>query len=181
MQIPLSFKRMFLAPGKTFAVPTVAGSRVRVVDGMVWATTSNNPDDVWLGAGDEHIVQSPGLTVVESVAPSTIELLPPAAIGPNSGPNVTGGHIMNRYEIRIPRAACHFAAIAMTAITIGLAVVLPAKISSDRHDALPHATSNVLAATPDGQAATKAGGTVKPLEGTITQASSGVAPPTRVQ
>ena len=54
MQIPLSFKRMFLAPGKTFAVPTVAGSRVRVVDGLVWATTSSSPEDVWLGAGDEH-------------------------------------------------------------------------------------------------------------------------------
>jgi len=28
MQILLSFKRMFLAPGKTFAVPTVSGARV---------------------------------------------------------------------------------------------------------------------------------------------------------
>jgi Protein of unknown function (DUF2917) len=181
MQISLSFKRIFLAPGKTFALPTVAGSRVRVVDGMVWATTSNNPDDVWLGPGDEHVVQSPGLTVVESVARSTIELLPPAAIGPDTGSNGTGGHIMNRYQIRIPRAACHFAAIAMTAITIGLLVVLPAKIGSVRHDALPHATSNVLAATPDRRTVTQAGGTVTPLEGRITQASSGVTPPTRVQ
>jgi len=37
---------MFLAPGKTFAVPTVSGARVRVVDGLVWATTSSSPDDV---------------------------------------------------------------------------------------------------------------------------------------
>ena len=59
MQIRLSFKRMFLAPGKTFAVPTVAGARVRVVDGLVWATTSSTRDDVWLRAGDEHTVQSP--------------------------------------------------------------------------------------------------------------------------
>ena len=80
MQIRLAFKRMLLGPGKTFAVPMVAGARVRVVDGMVWATTSSSPDDVWLGAGEEHTVQSPGLTVIESVDHSTVELIPPKPI-----------------------------------------------------------------------------------------------------
>jgi hypothetical protein len=141
MQIPLSFKRMFLSPGKTFAVPTVSGARVRVVDGLVWATTSSSPDDVWLGAGDEHTVQSAGLTVVESVTPSTVEIIPPTATG-------TRGHIMNRYEIKIPRAACHFAAIAMTAITIGLLVVLPAKLGSGSQEARPQLASSVVSMTP---------------------------------
>src|SRR5438270_618042 len=59
MQIRLAFKHMFLEPGKTFAVPTVAGARVRVVDGKVWATTSSSPDDVWLGAGEEYTRRSP--------------------------------------------------------------------------------------------------------------------------
>lgn len=154
MKIPLSFKRMFLAPGKTFAVPMVAGARVRVVDGLVWATTSSNPDDFWLRAGDEHTVQNPGLTVVESVARSTVEIIPPTATG-------TRGHIMNRYKIEIPRVACHIAAIAMTAITIGTLVVLPARMDSARHEVRQPATSNVLAATPP--------------------VWSGVAPPTRVQ
>ena len=81
MKIRLSFKRMFLAPGKTFAVPTVSGARVRVVDGLVWATTSSSPDDVWLGAGEEYTVPSPGLTVIESIGHSTVELVPPAATG----------------------------------------------------------------------------------------------------
>lgn len=174
MQIRLSFKRMFLAPGKTFAVPTVAGSRVRVVDGMVWATTSRSPDDIWLGAGDEHTVQSPGLTVVESIARSTVELIPPAATG-------IRGHIMNRYEIKIPRVACNVAAIAMTAITLGVLVVLPAKLASHGHDALPPVTSTILAAMPDLSAVGQSPGEVKALERTVTQASSGVAPPTRVQ
>ena len=174
MKIRLSFKRMFLSPGKTFAVPTVAGARVRVVDGLVWATTSSSPDDVWLGAGDEHTVQSAGLTVVESVARSTVEIIPPGASG-------TWGHIMNRYEINIPRAACRIAAIAMTAITIGTLVVLPAKMESARHDVRQPVTSNVLATTPAGRVISQPGGTVKPPEQTITQASSGVAPPTRVQ
>jgi hypothetical protein len=156
---------MFLSPGKTFAVPMVSGARVRVVDGLVWATTSSSPDDVWLGAGDEHTVQSAGLTVVESVARSTVEIIPPTATG-------TRGHIMNRYEINIPRAACRIAAIAMTAITSGTLVVLPAKLESARH---------VLAATPAVWVIGQPGGRVKPPEQTITQASSGVAQPTRVQ
>jgi Protein of unknown function (DUF2917) len=141
MQIRLAFKRMFLEPGKTFAVPTVAGARVRVVDGMVWATTSSNPDDVWLGAGDEHTVQSPGLTVVESVTRSTVELIPPTATG-------TRSRTINRYKTAIPRAACSIAAIAMMVITLGLLVVLPAKVQSGSGEARPQVASNIVATTP---------------------------------
>jgi hypothetical protein len=142
---------MFLAPGKTFAVPTVAGARVRVVDGLVWATTSSSREDIWLKAGDEHTVQSPGLTVVESVARSTIELIPPAPPDPAAtaiSASATRGHIMNRYEITIPRAVCNIAAIAMTAITIGLLVVLPAKLGSDTQEARSRLASNVVATMP---------------------------------
>lgn len=139
MQIQLSFKRMFLAPGKTFAVPTAAGARVRVIDGMVWATTSSNPDDFWLGAGDEHTVRSPGLTVVESVSPSTVELLPPAA-------GSTEGRLMNRYKIKIPRIACNIGALAMTALTVTLLVVLPATTGPQRHEAKALGPSIVAAA-----------------------------------
>jgi Protein of unknown function (DUF2917) len=171
MKIRLSFKRMFLDPGKTFAVPAVAGARVRVVDGMVWATTSNSPDDVWLGAGDEHTVQNSGLTVVESVTRSTVELVPPAATG-------WRGRIDNRYEIAIPRAACQIAAIAMTVITFGLLVVLPAKMASGSQEASLASSTATRAAT--GFAGSQPRGSVKPLEHPITQASSGAASPTSV-
>jgi hypothetical protein len=130
---------MLLAPGKTFAVPTVAGARVRVIDGMVWATTSSNPDDFWLGAGDEHTVQSPGLTVVESVSPSTVELVPPGAVS-------TGGHLLNRYEIKKPRIACNIAALAMSALTLALLVVLPATTGPQSHEAKAPGPSIVAAA-----------------------------------
>jgi len=132
---------MFLEPGKTFAVPTVAGARLRVVDGTVWATTSNSPDDVWLGAGQEHTVQSSGLTVIEAVSRSTVELLPP-------NESATRGHIMKRYEIRIPRAACNIAALAMTAITIALIVVLPAMSGSDTRPSGAQLASSAVATTP---------------------------------
>jgi hypothetical protein len=172
MQIRLAFKHMFLEPGKTFAVPTVAGARVRVVDGKVWATTSSSPDDVWLGAGEEYTVPSPGLTVIESIGRSTVELIPPAAAR-------TRGHIMNRYDMGIPRALCSFAAIAMTVITVGLLVILPAKLGSDSQDARLQQASSV-AALPAAVVVSQSRGIVNPLESTSAQASNGVAPPTRV-
>ena len=42
---------------------------------------------------------------------------------------------MNRYETSIPRVALGLAAIAMSAITLGLSVVLPANVAADRYDA----------------------------------------------
>ena len=38
---------------------------------------------------------------------------------------------MNRYQPLIPRVAFGIAAIAMTAITIGVSVIMPAKMDSD--------------------------------------------------
>lgn len=38
---------------------------------------------------------------------------------------------MNRYEPLIPRVAFGIAAVAMTAITIGVSVIMPAKTDSD--------------------------------------------------
>lgn len=81
MQIRLAFEKILLDPGKTFSVATVPGATVRVVDGVVWATTSGNLDDIWLRAGQEHTIQNRGLTVIESAAPSIVELLPPPRTG----------------------------------------------------------------------------------------------------
>lgn len=38
---------------------------------------------------------------------------------------------MNRYQISSPRKAIAIAAVALTAMTIGLAVIVPAKVRSD--------------------------------------------------
>jgi hypothetical protein len=117
----------------------MAGARVRVVDGTVWATTSASPDDVWLTSGEEHTFSRPGLTVIESVGPSTVELIPPDGD--------VGGHVLNRYETDAPKAACSAAAVAMAAMTIAVLVVLPAKIET-RATARPAVLSGVVAATP---------------------------------
>ena len=41
---------------------------------------------------------------------------------------------MNRYQISSPRKVFAIAAVAMTAITIGLSVVVPAKVHGDARD-----------------------------------------------
>lgn len=41
---------------------------------------------------------------------------------------------MNRYQPLIPRVAFSIAAVAMTAITIGVSVIMPAKMDSDSRE-----------------------------------------------
>lgn len=53
---------------------------------------------------------------------------------------------MNRYENSTARTACGIAAIAMTAMTIGLLVVVPTKLDYGRMDVISLATAK--AATP---------------------------------
>ncbi len=52
---------------------------------------------------------------------------------------------MNHYETFIPRLAFGIAAVAMTGITIGVLVVIPAKMDSDRREPRMLAASNVAA------------------------------------
>lgn len=73
----LAFKRICLEPGGTFAMATGAGARMRVVDGVVWATTTGSVDDVWLHRGQEYRVGRRGLTVIEAAGRSIVEWLPP--------------------------------------------------------------------------------------------------------
>ena len=50
---------------------------------------------------------------------------------------------MNRYEPSIPRVAFSIAAVAMTAITIGVSVVIPAKMDSGSREPRMLAASKV--------------------------------------
>jgi hypothetical protein len=55
---------------------------------------------------------------------------------------------MNRYQISRPRKVFAIAAVAMTAITIALSVVMPAKMQSDTRDLRALATSKVVTPAP---------------------------------
>jgi hypothetical protein len=52
---------------------------------------------------------------------------------------------MNRHETPIPRIAFGIAAVAMTALTIGVAVVMPAKMDFDSREPRTLATLKVTA------------------------------------
>lgn len=51
---------------------------------------------------------------------------------------------MNRFDNSTPRTACGIAAIAMTAVTLGLLVVAPTKIDSGSMDAISLATAKAV-------------------------------------
>jgi hypothetical protein len=57
---------------------------------------------------------------------------------------------MNRYEPLIPRVAFGIAAVAMTAITIGVSVIMPAKMDSDSPEPRMLAALKVTAAASTG-------------------------------
>ena len=66
-----------LAAGETLAVTLPVRARIRVTRGTVWATTRGSHDDVWLQAGQQHLLPSAGLTVLEAAGtPAIVELLP---------------------------------------------------------------------------------------------------------
>ena len=54
---------------------------------------------------------------------------------------------MNRYETSMPRMAFGFAAIALSAVTLGLTVLLPASLNSGRGDDASVAASKAAAPT----------------------------------
>ena len=57
---------------------------------------------------------------------------------------------MSHYETSIPHVAFGIAAVAMTAITIGVSVVMPAKMESDNIDPRMVAASKVTGTDPHG-------------------------------
>ena len=117
MAIKLSFGRFLLDAGKTYAAPTGAGERIRVHDGVVWATTAGDLDDVWLGAGQEHEVQRSGLTVIQSATRATFELLPPAA-------NDAWQESAVLAWFRIPRWLDDVGTLAFLAVAVGLVALV---------------------------------------------------------
>jgi hypothetical protein len=86
MTMKLAFGKTLLDAGKTLVVPAGRAATLRVHDGLVWATSSGNLDDVWLSAGQEHKLPKTGKTVIESTQRSTIEFVPPPANDASSTP-----------------------------------------------------------------------------------------------
>jgi hypothetical protein len=86
-------------------------------------------------------------------------MIPPKIANSTTDPQEQNGEIaMHRYETLTPRVDFGIAAVAMTAITIGISVVIPARMEANGHEpgwlaaskvATPASTSPVAGATID--------------------------------
>lgn len=123
MKIPFAFRRLTLVPGATFAVTAPRGGRVRVLSGRIWAASGGELDDVWLQAGEEHLVGKRNLTVIESIGAATVELVPPFVIG-------AGRARSTDYRSEVPRRLCGIAALAMALFSFATLVILPATVGT---------------------------------------------------
>ena len=56
-----------LPSSEAVTLPGVRGATLRVTQGTLWLTHEGNPNDVVLRTGDNYVVESDGLTVVEAL------------------------------------------------------------------------------------------------------------------
>ena len=57
-----------LAPRHVLRLSRAAGTRITVLGGRVWLTESGSRDDVFLSAGQSHVVAGNGAVVIEAMA-----------------------------------------------------------------------------------------------------------------
>jgi hypothetical protein len=63
-----------LQPGDPIRLHDAAGTRVRCLRGTIWITVANEPDDVFLGSGQSYLISRNGLSLVERISNSSIQL-----------------------------------------------------------------------------------------------------------
>lgn len=55
---------LVLLPGQSFRMQDAVGRRVSVLQGHVWITQDRDPRDIVLGAGEDFVIERPGLALV---------------------------------------------------------------------------------------------------------------------
>ncbi|UCV17506.1 DUF2917 domain-containing protein [Ferribacterium limneticum] len=63
-----------LQPGHPVRLNDAAGTRVRCLHGTIWITVANEPDDVFLASGQSYLISRNGLSLVERIDNSSIQL-----------------------------------------------------------------------------------------------------------
>ena len=102
-----------LRPGRPFAAAIHGGIRIRVLKGTIWATTCGSGDDAWLQAGDELLIPTACLCLLEAVdEPANVALL---------AADTKGG---------VPSSSAAFVlrAMARGALTVVFLVIVPARL-----------------------------------------------------
>ena len=120
-----------LARGALMALTVAPETLVRVAAGRVWITTSESPDDLWLDAGASTRVSGRGLTVIEAVEASTVEIGASPATPSFDGFSTTSDNarrcarhwtLADSFTRRAMRASL---AIALSALTALVMIELP--------------------------------------------------------
>ncbi|HLO62465.1 MAG TPA: DUF2917 domain-containing protein [Azonexus sp.] len=79
MKIDLAGGELCLDENRPLRMAGASGLYVHCLSGTVWITTTNEPGDIFLGAGQSHRIGSGLLTLIESVGQARIRLEYPAA------------------------------------------------------------------------------------------------------
>lgn len=74
-----------LQPGHPIRLNDAAGTRVRCLRGTIWITVANEPDDVFLDSGQSYLISRNGLSLVERIGNSSIQLESPRPGGGLNG------------------------------------------------------------------------------------------------
>lgn len=75
MRNRLSIPAFRIPPGQTRSVTASPGDSLFVVSGLVWATQTGNPADLWLAAGHRYMLEGHGTAVVEAPRGATVALV----------------------------------------------------------------------------------------------------------
>lgn len=67
-------EEMGLQAGSPIRLNNAAGTRVRCLRGTIWITVANEPSDVFLGSGQSYLISRNGLSLVEQIGNSSIQL-----------------------------------------------------------------------------------------------------------
>ena len=67
MTLELKMGTVRLGPNQTLKVVDAAGSTVSAVEGSVWITEENQPNDIVLTPGNSYRLRKPGVALVNSL------------------------------------------------------------------------------------------------------------------
>jgi hypothetical protein len=67
MTLELKKGTVRLGPNQTLKVVDAAGSTVSAIEGSVWITEENQPNDIVLTPGDSYRLRKPGVALVNSL------------------------------------------------------------------------------------------------------------------
>lgn len=81
MRLLLGQSKLGLEPDQLVAVRDGKGVRVACLSGSLWITQEQRTADVILEAGQSAVIDSPGLTLVMALGPSTLRITEPRAGG----------------------------------------------------------------------------------------------------